>query len=186
MTLAQLHVETQDWPEADDTSPSWMWTPEMTSSAVSFFGSARKQDLADALTRLERESQPLFEPHCWICGDPNPRNWGMRADGSAVLFDWELFGPGSPAMDLAIVVPGLGDLSAFQRVVDGYAAARSVLDGEALEELPTARELALGKAATVVRLLHEHRSGTAKIPDSLLTRVAESFPLLVAKLDQQS
>jgi hypothetical protein len=89
-------------------------------------------------------------------------------------------------MDLAIVVPGLGDLSAFQSVVDGYAAARSVLDGEALEELPTARELALGKAATVVRWLHEHRSGTAKIPDSLLTLVAESFPLLVAKLDQQS
>ncbi len=70
---------------------------------------------SEALEQPQREHAAISEPWCWISGDPNPRNWGLRADGTPVLFDWELFGPGTPATDLAIIVPGLGTLTDYKQ-----------------------------------------------------------------------
>lgn len=58
-----------------------------------------------------------------ISGDPNPANWGLRADGQAVLFDWERVGLGPAAFDLAITVPGLGSVGEAQQIARAYLAA---------------------------------------------------------------
>ncbi len=83
-----------------------------------------------------------------ISGDPNPRNWGLRPDGSAALFDWERFGTGSPAFDLAITVPGLGAPGDFARVAAAYAALAA--PGAAA---PSAADIALAKVWNVVEFL---------------------------------
>jgi len=178
-TLARLHLGTRDWPIGKDVTQSWTWTPEMTASAISLVPPSVDPVFAECLSRFEREAQTLFEARCWISGDPNPRNWGERSDGSAVLFDWELFGPGSSALDLAIIVPGLGDIETFQQVVDRYAVALIALADHGLT-LPNARELAVAKAATVARLVHEQRSGRAQVPDELMEWIAASFPRWVS------
>ena len=69
---------------------------------------------------MEQASQHLFRPVCAISGDPNPVNWGLRDDGTLALFDWERFGRCSPALDLAITVPGLGDETAYRAVATSY------------------------------------------------------------------
>lgn len=60
------------------------------------------------LIKAQEDSQQLFKPYCWINADTNPTNWGVRKDGSVVLFDWERISCGSPAVDLSIIMPGLG------------------------------------------------------------------------------
>jgi hypothetical protein len=42
-----------------------------------------------------------------VSGDPNPRNWAVRGDGALVLLDWERAGFATPAVDVAITLPGL-------------------------------------------------------------------------------
>src|SRR5579883_2966731 len=75
---------------------------------------ASKQTLVVKRSMQPRES--IFYTKVAPTGDPNPTNWGLRADGTIVLYDWERFGQATPAIDLAITVPGLGDRAVFQKV----------------------------------------------------------------------
>jgi hypothetical protein len=118
--LARLHAATRAAPPMlPDASPQ-TWTNATTDAALGPFEPAMAARLAPPLRRLQHESQPIFEAWCWISGDPNPLNWGRRMDGSPVLFDWELFGPGTPALDLAICLPGLGEPSQFATLASLY------------------------------------------------------------------
>jgi hypothetical protein len=76
--------------------------------------------IGEELAELQRQERP-------ISGDPNPANWGLRADGTVVLFDWERAGFGPPAFDLAITIPGLADAGAARKVAHAYRAAGGVL-----------------------------------------------------------
>jgi len=80
------------------------------------------------LDRLRERCLPLLEPRCWISGDPNPGNWGIRRSGDLVLFDWERFGRGTPALDLAITVPGLGSPEDFELVARTYGGPASLAE----------------------------------------------------------
>lgn len=60
-----------------------------------------------------------------ISGDPNPTNWGLRDDGTVVLFDWAEAGWGHPAYDLPILIPGLPSPSALTEVVERYCETLS-------------------------------------------------------------
>jgi len=97
-----------------------VWSDEMTTGAASYFPEPIKEKLQHLLDQMRIKAVHLLEPLCWISGDPNPTNWGLRLNDQATLFDWERFGRGHPALDLAITIPGLGREADFHRVAAEY------------------------------------------------------------------
>jgi aminoglycoside phosphotransferase (APT) family kinase protein len=148
--LARLHGCALPLEEGDRFRPRW---PEEWKGSVA---GARA-----ALERLRREALPLLEPGVWISGDPNPTNWGVRANREVVLFDWERFGRGHPALDLAITVPGLGGAADFEAVARAYERAGGTRVG--------ARAIAVAKAWSVVEFL-------ATAPPQASSALRESVP----------
>ena len=55
-----------------------------------------------------------------VSGDPNPTNWGLRASGQLVLFDWSEVAWSHPAYDLAILCGGLPEVALVHEVVQAY------------------------------------------------------------------
>ena len=150
----------------------------MTDRALSLFPERIAADLRPLLSSMQEGSSHLFAPLCSISGDPNPSNWGLREDASPVLFDWERFGAGTPALDLAITVPGLGDED------DRRAVASTYLDGWPGAPFPIdrlTRDMALAKAWTVVELLSGYAEGQVRAA-SVIGRLLEVFPPWVAEI----
>jgi aminoglycoside phosphotransferase (APT) family kinase protein len=101
--------------------------------------------IGEELALLQRQERP-------ISGDPNPANWGLRADGTVVLFDWERAGFGPPAFDLAITIPGLADAGAARKVAHLYRAAGGAPPlNSSIESLT--REILICKIWVVVELM---------------------------------
>jgi Phosphotransferase enzyme family len=134
-----------------------MWSEEMSGVAASFFPDLIKKELEPILYRLRIDAQHLFDPLCYISGDPNPTNWALRLNGEAVLFDWERFGRGHPALDLAITVPGLGREEDFHRVAIEYLKVANLIDSNMPE---WRRNIALAKLWSVVEFLYFVRIDT--------------------------
>lgn len=84
------------------------WDHRLTESVFALYSDKTGNQLQHLLIKAQEDSQQLFKPYCWISADTNPTNWGVRKDGSVVLFDWERICCGSPAIDLSIIMPGLG------------------------------------------------------------------------------
>ena len=178
--LARLH-ESEGLPalrSRDAYRPAW--TASTTASALAALPSAEADHLAPPLTALAGAAGGLFAPRCPVSGDPNPTNWGLRDDGTLVLFDWERFGRGTPALDLAPTLPGLGTAADYHRVARRYlAAARN--RGRSAEVL--ARDVGLAKAWTAVEFLAGATEG--RVPDGPhLTWLREHFPPWVRALAQ--
>lgn len=74
-----------------------------------------------SIKAVQTLSSELFEYPGLISGDTNDGNWGTRNNGDLVLFDWERFGLGSPAIDLAPLVRGLGTLDDYHTIVERYS-----------------------------------------------------------------
>ncbi|WP_108744131.1 phosphotransferase family protein [Salinivibrio proteolyticus] len=106
-------------------------------------------ELERMLYQLQQYSDVLFTPRCVLSGDTNPGNWGRREDGTLVLFDWERFGQGSPAIDLAPLVAGMGDKTAYQAIITRYKAANPSVDSHSLFV-----ELVLAKAWIVIEVVN--------------------------------
>jgi hypothetical protein len=154
------------------------WSAEMTDGALSLFPEQAAAELRPLLTSLQEDASHLFAPLCSISGDPNPSNWGLREDGSLVLFDWERFGSGTPALDLAITVPGLGE----QR--DHRAVASAYLDGwpgTPLSPDRLAHDMARAKAWTVVELLSSYVAGGVRAAQ-VIDRLLDVFPPWLARI----
>ncbi len=127
------------------------WTMAMTEHALAALPAADAALLAPILAALCQAAQPLFASRCPLSGDPNPANWGLREDGRLVLYDWERYCRGTPALDLAISIPGLGDMDAFRQVAARYVA---VMSGSALvEQGALARQIAHAKVWSVIEFL---------------------------------
>lgn len=175
--LARLHAATRGWTDAVPLSRWRIWSDEITDGALACFPAPAREDISTLLRAMQHEAQRLTQPWCYISGDPSAPNWGLRADGSLVLFDWELFRPGMPATDLAITVVGLGDR-------DKYAAAASAyLDvwaawGESLPwtQAQLTRDIAIAKAETVIHLLSAHATSSARVPEQTITWLVETVP----------
>ncbi|MGF1752157.1 aminoglycoside phosphotransferase family protein [Vibrio makurazakiensis] len=101
------------------------WTGAATESALSIL--QLSESAQSAIKYLQSLSDRLFEFPGLISGDTNDGNWGSRVNGELVLFDWERFGYGSPAIDLAPLVKGLGSVSDYEIVVRKYARYNSLL-----------------------------------------------------------
>ncbi|EKO3566891.1 phosphotransferase [Vibrio metschnikovii] len=75
----------------------------------------------NTITSIQALSHVLFDHSGLISGDTNDGNWGMRNNGELVLFDWERFGYGSPAIDLAPLVQGMGSIHDYVSIVEQYS-----------------------------------------------------------------
>lgn len=124
------------------------WPQAMTDAALSLFDPKTGARLNDTLAPIVERASRLFGPRCVISGDPNPANWGLRDDGSLVLFDWERCTLATPAIDLAITVPGLGSQAVFERVAAVYGSS-SV----------RAQDIAHAKAWSVIEFLAGYARG---------------------------
>lgn len=143
------------------------WPREMTAQALSLLPAAGRDDL-DALLGVARErATPLFEPRVPISGDPNPANWGLRHDGTLVLFDWERFTLGTAALDLAITVPGMGNAADYRAVAECYADDADVF--------ALAAEIAVAKVWSVVEFLAGCARGDTE-PAFDLRPLLDAFP----------
>lgn len=128
--LATFHFEMwqKKLPMEDYYKPQW--TNDLTEAVLDLYPTNVAKNLKPSLINVQENSQQLFKEQCWINGDTNPTNWGVRRDGSVVLFDWERISIGSPAIDLAITLPGLGteDNSLELLLSKRYLKAWSKLD----------------------------------------------------------
>ncbi|WP_026476318.1 aminoglycoside phosphotransferase family protein [Alkaliphilus transvaalensis] len=106
--LYKLHSETWRKEEVFKGCYRPKWDISFNEALLSQYKEKDAVKLEPILLEAQRQSQELFLPHCWINGDTNPTNWGVREDGTVVLFDWERISCASPAIDLAITIPGLG------------------------------------------------------------------------------
>lgn len=156
-TLARLHDHATDLDLGALQPFRPQWTAEMTDAALSCLPAEERGALRSSLLAIRERSGDLFAPRCFISGDPNPTNWGLRADGTVVLFDWERFGWGAPALDVAISMPGLPspDGMAEERVASRYMEIGET-PGSAHQ---FAADMRRAKLWTIVEFLGAHAEG---------------------------
>lgn len=109
---------------------------------------ALPEQASQQLRRFQQSSEVLFRHPGLISGDSNAGNWGRRDNGKLVLFDWERFSMGSPAIDLAPLIKGMGATHAFQALAERYCR---IADHAAPREL--GREIAIAKAWIVTEVV---------------------------------
>lgn len=97
------------------------WSDEQTDLALTMLQLPTDQEAV--LLNFQTCSDELFEPQQRVSGDTNAGNWGRRAKGELVLFDWERFGSGSPAIDLAPLIKGMGEPVSINQMVERYRQA---------------------------------------------------------------
>ncbi|MBZ0057269.1 MULTISPECIES: phosphotransferase family protein [unclassified Leclercia] len=103
---------------------------------------------AQQLRRFQQCSDVLFSGQGLVSGDSNAGNWGRRENGEWVLFDWERFGQGSPGIDLAPLIKGMGTKQTFIDLAERYCQ----LSGQHnVHDL--AREIAIAKAWIVTEVI---------------------------------
>jgi hypothetical protein len=154
------------------------WEVGENKRALAALPTSDTRTLAGLLDAMRQEAQSLFAPRCPLSGDPNAANWGLRDDGSIVLFDWERFCRGMPALDLAITASGLCSMDAFRQVAAGYSTAAH-LPPEAVEQL--AREIAVAKVWSVVEFLANH-AGRGGRTEATVAWVVQQFAGWVRQL----
>ncbi|WP_437749945.1 phosphotransferase family protein (plasmid) [Enterobacter mori] len=103
---------------------------------------------AQQLRLFHKFSDVLFGYQSLVSGDSNVGNWGRRGNGDLVLFDWERFGKGSPAIDLAPIIKGMGTKQTFIDIAERYCQLSFHHDFNAL-----AREIAIAKAWIVTEVI---------------------------------
>ena len=165
--LAALHSETWGKPAAVEDPFRPRWSDEMTEAVLALFGYDAPA-VEEPLRRAQAAAQALFAPRCWVQGDANPTNWRLRTDGTAVLVDWERVGLATPAIDLAVTVPGVGSVDGAdeRRVAEGYRECWRALGAPLPAELTNlSRQVVAAKRWNVAEFLAEN--GSALPPDRL-------------------
>lgn len=120
--LARLHAQSIAVP--DDCLFRFNWTPAQLQSALVHFPAEQRAAMRHELTPYYDDVvEALLAPQVLVSGDSNHGNWGRRDNGEPVLFDWERLGRGSPAIDLAPLIPGLSDAAVVTQYVQLYRSA---------------------------------------------------------------
>jgi aminoglycoside phosphotransferase (APT) family kinase protein len=173
--------------------PGWYrpkWTAPMTELALECLPPEVARPSKPFLYTLQNDYQHLFKPQNLISGDPNPGNWGLREDGTLVLFDWERFSYGTPALDLAITVGGVGNVAGYAATAVKYLRTNKDLAASEIMALtrPLARDIAIAKIWTVVEYLSEYRRGKMKpgvTLDKLLPIIVEWLAIMPGVLKNE-
>ncbi len=123
------------------------WSDSATD--IAFQALKLSKDEQYAVKHIQSKSSELFEYPGLISGDTNDGNWGTRSNGELVLFDWERFGKGSPAIDLAPLVKGLGSITDYEEVIEKYVPYNPSLS---IQELK--RHLIIAKCWIIVEVVN--------------------------------
>jgi hypothetical protein len=169
-TLRRLHAI----PAAEASLPESRYHPDwpeaQSQQALTLLPERERTALGSTLATVRERCLPLFAGAHLLSGDPNPANWGLRADGTLVLFDWERCCTAAPALDLAISVPGLGTADDFQRVAAAYLGTAT---GSEVERL--SHEIGVAKVWSVVEFLAGVAAGEVQ-PSFPIDRLVDAFP----------
>lgn len=162
------------------------WDDGMTERACNWF--ARSSDGDEIRSRLmdaQQRCQTLFAPQCCLSGDPNPTNWRVREDGSLVLIDWERFCYGSPAIDLAITLPGLGSEDGYiEKMVAGTYAEfwNQTVNKPPLSVPELSGQIRIAKTWSVVEFIANAELSTASYPKETVTFIVGKLPDLLRSM----
>jgi hypothetical protein len=113
--LHQIHALSTDFAIPDPYLPAWGAIAEPYRAVL-------PGNLPGQIAALAAQHADIFAPTTVIVGDPNTTNWGVRADGTVVLFDWEYIGYGTPARDLGSLIPQLGWPTLYEQLAASYLA----------------------------------------------------------------
>lgn len=108
-----------------------------------------------ALGSVSAELDDIFSPVGWVHGDPNVTNWVATEDGVLALTDWARVGRAHPAVDLAILLPGLPEVNTFRQLAEAYCTVRP----QAGPAPRLARLMAVAKWWTALEFLDWARQG---------------------------
>ncbi|WP_420111192.1 phosphotransferase family protein [Pseudactinotalea sp.] len=126
------------------------WDDEMTVAASAVVELGAHEGL---LRRLQERWRAATAAGRVVSGDPNPLNWRLSGDGEPILLDWERLTLASPALDLAIMLPGLPTPSQATAIARAYErAGGDVVDGT---------EVLVAKVFTVLELAAAATPGSA-------------------------
>jgi aminoglycoside phosphotransferase (APT) family kinase protein len=162
------------------------WTDELTNGASAWF--ARSTEAQVVLERLNR-AQALWERinlTCCMSGDPNPTNWRVRDDGTLVLVDWERFGYGMPAIDLAILMPGLGspDGSLEKWLAAMYVECWHRIEGQIPMSVDVLQaQIRLAKWWSAVDFLSRAAQDPKSYPKTTVRYIVENLPSVLEKIE---
>ena len=145
-----------------------VWTPDVTDAALARVATTQREATRRSLERLRSEAVHWLDGDVLVSADPNPLNWGVREDGILVLFDWERVGLATPAVDVAITVPGLPRRDQVELAAAAYLAVQD-RDHVAWSPSQLTRGLLVVKAWTCVELLAQDPRDDA--PDDRLGEV---------------
>lgn len=146
--LSHLHCTPPD--------PTWVYHPHSwpEKALEKSLALLRLPDRAAHQMRcFQQAGSVLFRQKCLLSGDTNAGNWGRRENGEWVLFDWERFGTGSPAIDLAPLVKGMGSRQSILQLAERYSVHYPHMPARQL-----ATEITLAKAwivSEVMSLLYD-------------------------------
>lgn len=122
------------------------WPHENTEMAINLL--CLSDNSAEIIRDVEKCSSSLFDSNTLISGDTNAGNWGIRDQGDVVLYDWERFSTGNPAIDLAPLIKGMGNISDFISISNKYQLYSSSFDASTL-----AQEIAICKLWVVTEVI---------------------------------
>jgi Ser/Thr protein kinase RdoA (MazF antagonist) len=125
----------------------------MTEIALHCVAAEERPELRSYLDAIGDAVQPLKALAQPISGDPNPLNWGLRADNQVVLFDWERVGFGPPAFDLAITIPGLAQQADAQLVAQAYLTTAGTLERHPTRVQTLAQDILRCKVWVIVEFM---------------------------------
>jgi hypothetical protein len=151
-----------------------VWNDAMTANAL------ERLDLDPArfgmaLREWQAKAQLLFRPTHPISADPNPANWGLREDGAAVLFDWERFTFGSPAIDVAIITTGLPTRGKLQQSAQKYLEVNPNTLEQSLENF--AEDVKIAKIWVTLEFIYDFATRPATgIPESTIAWLRVEMP----------
>ena len=98
-----------------------------------------------------------------------------------MLYDWERFGLGKPAIDLAITIAGLGNITIFREVAAYY---NSINARSAVENL--ARDIAAAKVWSLIEFLSLHKEGKLRDAAGFIPELIETFPRWLMRLSGEA
>lgn len=182
--LCRLHVVTAGSAYLPTDMGVRALTEPMNERMLARFSAAAARELGPRLARLQRAGAHLFRPWCNLAGDPSEANWGRRADGTLVLLDWARFGLGTPALDLARTVPGLGDSAAFAQVAGSYHAQwQRHRDSVPWTAGQLCNDIVLAKLWTIVALMSTEGTATRATSQPTMEELVTRVPAWIAWLE---
>lgn len=144
------------------------WDDALTAAATSALGA--DSTLRDRLMALCESAQRLFDPQCVVSADPNPLNWRLDEQDRPVLLDLERITLGTPALDLAIALPGLPDRASAAAMGAAYGAGA-----------PSVDDILLAKVWSVVEFAAQAAADTRA--QQAIADLLDAFPYWLDQLD---